>query len=34
LTKLGRKQLKMEEAAWEQATGIVARFLNIQDGLP
>src|SRR5262245_16840144 len=30
LTKAGRKQLKKEEAAWEHATGLVARFLEIQ----
>jgi PadR family transcriptional regulator, regulatory protein PadR len=29
LTKAGRKQLRAEEAAWENATGIVARFFNI-----
>jgi transcriptional regulator len=31
LTKAGRKQLRAEEAAWEHATGIVARFLTIRD---
>ena len=31
LTKAGRKQLKKEEAAWAHATGLVARFLQIQD---
>lgn len=33
LTKLGRKELQVEAAAWERATGIVARFLKIQDEL-
>jgi PadR family transcriptional regulator PadR len=31
LTKAGRKQLRTEEAAWQQATGIVARFFKIQE---
>ena len=31
LTKAGRKQLRIEEAAWQHATGIVARFLKIQE---
>jgi transcriptional regulator len=31
LTKAGRKHLRVEEAAWENATGIVARFLDIQE---
>jgi PadR family transcriptional regulator PadR len=31
LTKAGRKQLSVEEAAWQQAAGIVARFFKIQD---
>jgi PadR family transcriptional regulator, regulatory protein PadR len=30
LTKAGRRQLRAEEAAWQHATGIVARFLMIQ----
>jgi len=30
LTKTGRKHLRTEEAAWQQATGIVARFFKIQ----
>jgi transcriptional regulator len=30
LTRAGRKQLRAEEAAWQQATGIVARFFKIQ----
>jgi transcriptional regulator len=29
LTKAGRKQLRVEEAAWQQATGIVRRFLKM-----
>jgi len=31
LTRTGRKHLRSEEAAWQHATGIVARFLKIQD---
>jgi transcriptional regulator len=31
LTKAGRKHLGTEEAAWQHATGIVARFFKIQD---
>src|SRR5580765_8229900 len=31
LTKAGRRQLLAEEAAWEHATGIVARFLDIPE---
>jgi transcriptional regulator len=31
LTKAGRKQLHAEEAAWEQAAGIVARFFKISE---
>ena len=31
LTKAGRKHLSKEEAAWQHATGIVARFFKIQD---
>jgi PadR family transcriptional regulator, regulatory protein PadR len=31
LTRSGRKHLAAEEAAWQHATGIVARFLTIQD---
>jgi PadR family transcriptional regulator, regulatory protein PadR len=30
LTRTGRRQLRAEEAAWQHATGIVARFLTIQ----
>jgi transcriptional regulator len=31
LTKTGRKELRAEEAAWQHATGIVARFFKIQE---
>jgi PadR family transcriptional regulator PadR len=31
LTKSGRKRLAADEAAWQHATGIVARFFRIQD---
>jgi PadR family transcriptional regulator PadR len=31
LTRSGRKQLRAEEAAWQHATGIVARFFRIQE---
>jgi PadR family transcriptional regulator PadR len=31
LTRSGRRHLAAQEAAWEQATGIVARFFRIQD---
>jgi PadR family transcriptional regulator PadR len=31
LTKAGRKELRVEEAAWQHATGIVARFLKIPE---
>ena len=31
LTRAGRRQLRMEEAEWQRATGIVARFLRIQE---
>ena len=30
LTRSGRKQLRSEEAAWQHATGVVARFFDIQ----
>ena len=33
LTKAGRRQLRAEEAAWEHATGIVARFFKISENL-
>lgn len=32
LTKTGRRQLRAEEAAWEHATGIIARFFKISEG--
>jgi PadR family transcriptional regulator, regulatory protein PadR len=31
LTRAGRRQLVAEEAEWQRATGIVARFLDIQE---
>jgi transcriptional regulator len=31
LTRAGRRQLRTEEAAWQQATGIVARFFEIRE---
>jgi len=31
LTRAGRRQLKIEAAAWQHATGIVARFFKIQE---
>ena len=31
LTRAGRKHLRIEEAEWKQATGIVERFLRIQE---
>ena len=34
LTRSGRQQLRREEAAWQHATGIVARFFKIQDERP
>ncbi len=33
LTKAGRKHLRVEEAAWQHATGIVARFLKISESV-
>jgi PadR family transcriptional regulator PadR len=33
LTRAGRKQLRTEEAAWQHATGIVARFFKISENL-
>jgi PadR family transcriptional regulator len=33
LTKAGRKELRVEEAAWQHATGIVARFLKIPENM-
>jgi PadR family transcriptional regulator len=34
LTGAGRWQLKAEEAAWAQATGIVARSMKIREETP
>ena len=31
LTRAGRKQLQIQEAEWQHATAIVARFLNIRE---
>jgi transcriptional regulator len=31
LTASGRKQLRVEEASWQHATGIVARFLDMPE---
>ena len=31
LTKAGRRHLRTEEAAWQEATGIVARFFKISE---
>lgn len=31
LTKTGLKQIAVQEAQWQEATGIVARFLSIQE---
>ena len=31
LTRTGRRQLRAQEAAWQHATGIVARFFAIQE---
>jgi transcriptional regulator len=31
LTKAGRRHLRQEEAAWQQATSIVERFLKIRE---
>ena len=31
LTKAGRRQVRVEEAEWQHAQGIVARFLKIED---
>jgi transcriptional regulator len=31
LTRAGRRQLRIEAAAWQHATGIVARFFKIQE---
>ena len=34
LTRAGRRQLAIEQADWERASGIVARFLKIQEDQP
>jgi PadR family transcriptional regulator, regulatory protein PadR len=34
LTKAGRRQIRAEEASWEHATDIVARFFKISENLP
>jgi PadR family transcriptional regulator, regulatory protein PadR len=34
LTRAGRRQLTIQEAEWERASGIVARFLKIQEEQP
>src|SRR5438874_10508292 len=34
LTRAGRKELHAEEALWQRATDIVARFFRISQGLP
>jgi PadR family transcriptional regulator, regulatory protein PadR len=31
LTRAGRRQLRVEEAQWREATGIVGRFFKIQE---
>jgi DNA-binding PadR family transcriptional regulator len=31
LTAAGRRQLRVQEADWQQATGIVERFFRIQE---
>jgi PadR family transcriptional regulator len=31
LTRAGRRELRVQEAEWQQATGIVARFLELGD---
>ena len=31
LTRAGRQQLRVEEAEWRRATGVVARFFKIQE---
>ena len=31
LTRAGRRQLALQQAKWERASGIVARFLKIQE---
>jgi PadR family transcriptional regulator PadR len=34
LTRAGRRQLAVQQAEWERASGIVARFLKIQEDQP
>jgi len=34
LTRAGRRQLEQEAADWERSTGIVARFLRIDEDTP
>src|SRR5262245_38939516 len=34
LTRAGRRQLAVQQAEWERASGIVARFLEIQEEQP
>ena len=34
LTRAGRRQLAIQQAEWERASGIVARFLKIQEEQP
>src|SRR5262245_54011388 len=34
LTRAGRKRVQMEEAQWQRAAGIVARFFTISEDLP
>ncbi len=34
LTRAGRRQLAIQQAEWERASGIVARFLKIQEDQP
>jgi len=34
LTKMGRRQIRIEESDWQRSQGIVARLLNIQDDMP
>ena len=33
LTKAGRTELRAEEAAWQHATGIVARFFKVRENV-
>jgi transcriptional regulator len=32
LTRAGRQQMRVQEAEWRRATGVVARFFRIQEG--